>query len=240
MNYFFITGSSKGLGKALTELLLESGNVVYGFARTSSIQHENYVHVTLDLNDLDKVQAYEFPVLNEADTIILVNNAGMIGDIKRIGNIDSESIVSTYNINLISPSVLMNSFMASYKDIKADEKLILNISSGAGRAPMDGWSIYCSTKSGLDMFSKVLNEEAIKDKSDFKVLSLSPGLIDSQMQEEIRSSSAADFSNIQRFVDFKDNDDLVNPTDVAKKVMRFINNSDIASEVLCSVRELQD
>ncbi len=56
MNYFFITGSSKGLGKALSELLLNNNNnFVYGFARNCSITHKNYTHIKLDFSDLKKI-----------------------------------------------------------------------------------------------------------------------------------------------------------------------------------------
>ena len=201
MNYFFVTGSSKGLGKALTELLLASNNFVYGFARTSNIQHKNYVHTSLDFNDLNKVKEYKFPRLEIVDKVVLVNNAGMIGDIKRIGKINSESIPNTYNINLISPTILMNSFIDAYRTVET-EKLILNISSGAGRSPIDGWSIYCSSKAGLDMFSQVLKEEIRIDGGNIEILSLSPGLIDSDMQQEIRNSSDKEFSKCTAFCRF--------------------------------------
>ena len=88
MNYFFITGSSQGLGKSLTELLLQdSNNVVYGFSRTQSINHANYIHTSIDLSDLTKVEEYEFPTLENPEKVILINNAGIVGDVNHIGNI---------------------------------------------------------------------------------------------------------------------------------------------------------
>ena len=56
MNYYFITGSSKGLGKSLTELLLENDtNTVHGIARSCSVKHERYIHTNVDLSQLDEV-----------------------------------------------------------------------------------------------------------------------------------------------------------------------------------------
>ncbi len=61
MNYIFITGTSCGIGKAMTELLLrDSNNYVIGFARTKSIEHENYEHVFLDLSNPEEVKEFEF------------------------------------------------------------------------------------------------------------------------------------------------------------------------------------
>ena len=237
MNYFFITGSSKGLGKSLTELLLtDTNNAVYGFGRTNNISHKNYTHTTLDFNNLDQVNDYTFPKLTDAKKIILINNAGIVGDIKHCGRIDSQSIISCYNINTIAPAILTNNFMANYSN--DTEKLIINISSGAGRTPIDGWSIYCSSKAGLDMFSQVLNEEIKIDNSNCTILSLAPGIIDTDMQVNIRSSAANDFSNIEKFIEYKKGGDLSSPDLTAKQVLQFIINPKLASSTLCSVKDL--
>ena len=81
------------------------------------------------------------------------------------GRMDSSSIIKSYTVNLIAPSVLSNSFMNQFENQVA-EKVILNISSGAGKNPVDGWSVYCATKSGIDMFSKTLEmEQNLKPKT---------------------------------------------------------------------------
>ncbi|PKP38442.1 MAG: short-chain dehydrogenase, partial [Bacteroidetes bacterium HGW-Bacteroidetes-15] len=109
MHYFFITGSSKGLGKALAELILSNeNNFVYGISRTNTISHQQFQHLKLDLADLDAVQQFQYPELKDATAITLVNNAGIVGDIKHLGNLDAEKIISTYSINLISPTILTN------------------------------------------------------------------------------------------------------------------------------------
>lgn len=239
MNYFFITGTSKGLGKALAELLLEnSNNIVYGFARTEAIKHPNYIHTTIDLSNLNQVQAYCFPELKDAEKITLVNNAGIVGDVAYIGKIDNKKIIASYNLNLIAPAILTNMFVAAYSNLQT-EKMILNISSGAGRSPIDGWNVYCSSKAGLDMFSQVLKEETAINQSNITVLSLAPGIIDTNMQEQIRSSNKSEFSNIERFVAYKSNGDLSSPENTAQQVFRFISEKKYADNVLCSVRDLE-
>lgn len=240
MNYFFITGSSQGLGKSLTELLLEDDtNFVYGFARSCTIRHQNYLHTSIDLTNLESVKTYCFPEISNASRITLINNAGIVGNVQHLGNIDSSTIISTLNINLIAPAVLINSFLSSYKSLNI-EQLILNISSGAGRTPIDGWSIYCSSKSGLDMLSQVLQEEINIDKSNVKILSLAPGIIDTGMQTEIRKSNSEGFSNIERFIEYKKNGDLSSPESTAKKVLQFIDDYSLADHTLCSVRDLSE
>ncbi|PCJ23409.1 MAG: short-chain dehydrogenase [Flavobacteriales bacterium] len=240
MNYYFITGSSKGLGKSLTELLLEDeNNFVYGIARTSSIKHERYIHTNMDLSNLDEVENYLFPELNNVNRIILVNNAGMVGDVNRVGKIDNKKIIDCYNLNLISPVILINNFISKYTSLSC-EKMVLNISSGAGRTPIDGWNVYCSTKAGIDMFSQVLKEEAKIDNSNVTVLSLAPGIIDTDMQVQIREAKESAFSSIEKFIEYKKDGDLTLPDVTAKQVYRFITEKDLSTNVLCSVRDLSE
>ena len=240
MNYFFITGSSKGLGKALTELLLENeNNTVYGMARSSSISHKRYFHTVIDLSKLDNVVSYPFPTLENVEKIVLINNAGMVGDVNRIGQLDNQKIIDCYNLNLITPAVLINNFISLYTNYSCN-KLVLNISSGVGRATIDGWNVYCSTKAGIDMFSQVLKEEAQIDGTGIKILSLAPGIIDTDMQVQIREANKNEFSNIENFIEYKKNGDLSNPKTTAKQVLRFIEEEELLTNVICSVRDLTE
>jgi benzil reductase ((S)-benzoin forming) len=240
MNYYFITGTSRGIGKSLAELLLDDdSNIVYGFSRTNTIKHTNYKHIYLDLNQLDKVSEFEFPELLSLKKVVLINNAGVIGDIKPVGYIDNQKIINAYNINLIAPSILMNNFISTYSKLDT-EKMVLNISSGAGRNPIDGWNVYCGSKAGLDMFSQVLEKEVAIANSKVKVLSLAPGVVDTQMQKEIRASKNFNFSNLDRFKNYKTSGKLIDPFVTSKQILRFINEENLSKNVLCSVRELKD
>lgn len=238
MNYFILTGSSKGLGKALTELLLkDEKNVVYGIARSQTIHHNRYHHHPLNLSDMNQVMGFTFPDLTDADKIVLINNAGIVGDVKHAGSIDNNQLISCYQVNLIAPAILTNNFMHKYRSF-AGEKLIINISSGAGRHPIDGWNVYCSTKAGLDMFSQVVHEESQIDHSNTIILSLAPGIIDTGMQTEIRSANQKEFSGLEKFIAYKTNGDLAAPELTAQQVLRFIKQPELAENVLCSVRDL--
>lgn len=238
MNYYFITGSSKGLGKAFAELLLQNeNNFVFGYARSSSIIHKRYYHKHVDFANLEAVQKIKFPELKDAKKIVLINNAGIVGEIKHVGNLSNQKIVDCYTVNLIVPSMLSNEFVKTYQKTNA-EKLVINISSGASQSAIDGWSVYCASKAGLDMFSKVLQEESNINKTNIKVLSIAPGIIDTEMQQQIRSADTASFSKINRFVEYKKNGDLASAEETAKKIIRFINEPNLSKDVVCSVREL--
>lgn len=238
MDYYFITGTNKGLGKALTTLLLKNdNNVVFGISRKHTIKHQSYNPLTLDLNDLEAVKVFNFPTIAPANKVILINNAGVIGAIKHLGNQNEEAIITTYNVNLISPTLLINKLLKTYDD--AVIKQIVNISSGAGRTPIDGWSVYCSTKAGLDMMSLVLKEECSINHKNISVLSLAPGIIDTAMQESIRKAQPEDFSNIERFKTYKRQGDLATPENTAQLVLQFLENEKMQENTICSVRDIQ-
>lgn len=238
MNYYIITGTSKGLGKALVELLLkDENNFVYGLSRTSTCVHERYVHSYVDLCDLSAVERFKLPVLKNPKQIVLINNAGMVGDISHVGKLSPKKVIASYNLNLIAPVLLTNSFVAKYESLGC-EMMVLNISSGAGRSPVDGWNVYCSTKAGLDMFSEVLNEEKTLNKFNLTVLSLAPGIIDTEMQNQIRLSDSSGFSNVERFINYKKDGALTDPKLTAQQVYRFLSEKALRKTVICSVRDL--
>ncbi|MFB0923929.1 MAG: SDR family NAD(P)-dependent oxidoreductase [Vicingaceae bacterium] len=240
MNYYIITGSSKGLGKSLLDLLLtDESNFVYGLSRTSSIEHKQYIDTNIDLSKMEEVLKFQFPQILRADKVVLINNAANLGDVKHVGGIDNQKIIEAYNLNLITPVILANNFISEYSELEC-EKIILNISSGAGRKPIDGWNVYCSTKAGLDMFSRVLKDEITIDSSNIKVLSLAPGIIDTEMQSEVRRSNEMSFSNIERFKYYKESGYLVAPEITAKQVLRFIDEDNLSKDVICSVRDLTE
>ena len=87
MIVFYITGTSSGIGKAIAEQALKiEGSLVYGFSRTNAIQNPNYIHTTIDLSNIEDVINLKFHKHSEAFKVVLINNAGTIGDVKSIGN----------------------------------------------------------------------------------------------------------------------------------------------------------
>ena len=240
MNYFYITGTSRGIGKALALLLLqEENNYVVGLSRNNTIVHERYEHINFDLSNFEQVENFGFIDILDAEKIVLVNNAGVIGDVKHAGNIDNKYIYKTFLVNTISPAVLMNNFVKAYGRLDVD-KSIINISSGAGRQAIESWSAYCASKSALDMFSSVIDVEQklINKTKPVKVFSVAPGIVDTQMQDDIREAEEADFSNVSTFVDYKNNNQLDAPEKTAELLIKIINNPQKYKDVLLDVREV--
>ncbi len=245
MNYYYITGTSRGIGKAFADYLLDSpSNKVIGISRQRSIEHPNYRHFYLDLSDSIALAGFKFELHANAKKIYLINNAGTLGFIRPVGKLDASVIIKNYTLNLIAPSVLTNAFINCYDTVDA-EKVIVNISSGAGKVPVDGWAVYCASKSGIDMFSRVVDvEQKIRAEhasksvhKSFKIFSIAPGVVDTEMQSEIRKASKDDFSRLENFIEYKVNNQLSDPATVSRKYFDILNNTDRIKDVLSSIKD---
>ena len=240
MNYYFITGVSRGIGKALVEELLKNEtNYVIGLGRTSTIEHEQYEFIAVDLLNLELVKSYKFINIIDAESITLVNNSGMLGDVHHVGSVESQAIIDTFNLNTIAPAVLMNNFASSYQNFKG-KMLVLNISSGAGRHAIGSWSSYCASKSALDMFTAVASEEQGKHYSEnaIQFLSIAPGIVDTKMQDEIRTFDKERFSEVAKFINYKKEKQLASPAELALQLINLMTNSSQYTNPLLDVREL--
>lgn len=243
MEYYYITGTSQGLGNALAKLLLDLPNAhITGISRNNTISHERYRHIHLDLSDISKLKTTAKNIFQnhpDGGRIILINNAGVLGPIGHIGATENDELQYVINVNVTAPMILMNEFIKKYHDCTLCDKLILNISSGAGKKPTDGWGGYCASKAALDMFSEVVAVEKQKEHHKLKIFSVAPGIVDTPMQDQIRAQQKENFSRVDEFIEYKKENMLMSPEKVAKKLLYIIENEDLFHEPLLSVRNIK-
>lgn len=235
MNYYFITGTSSGIGKALVEeLLQDKNNYIFGFSRSNSIQNDHFEHKTLDLSDLNQVSAYIFPDLKNVKRIVLINNAGTLGEIKHLGNLDAKTIITSFNVNLTSVAVLSAAFINAYQNIDT-ERIIINISSGAAHKAYDGWATYCTTKAGINMLTEAIDTEQKFQENPIKAFAIAPGVVDTYMQDTIRNTKAKDFSNIEKFQTLKNEGALYKAKDVAQKLISMCEDTELIPSLISRI-----
>lgn len=238
-----ITGASKGLGLSLAKKILSADDRVITISRhlneeLTTLQKQNLPieQITCDLTDneaLVQLANQLIPILNsQTDTIRLINNAGMVDPIGLFnGCIDDEMLHTAMNLNLIAPMKLTQLFI-KHVSKQIIHKQIINISSGAGRAPVAGWGVYCTTKAGLDRFSEVISIEC----PDIKIVSIAPGVIDTDMQATIRAQSADNFPSIDRFTQLHQTGALASSNDTAEKIIQFMQSDKFGKVVIDDIR----
>ena len=238
MIVFYITGTSSGIGKALAEQALRlEDSMVYGFSRSCTIENSRYIHTTIDLSKAEEVLSLNFEKHPDAYKVVLINNAGIIGNVKPIGKQTNESIVKVFNLNTICPAILSNKFIQTYNGENIS-KVIVNISSGAARHPVESWALYCASKAAVDMFSQVIQAENGFDNSKLRVFSIAPGIVDTNMQEQIRSTKQEYFPHLDKFIGYKTKGQLTSAESVAAKILEVIDKPESHQNVLLDARQL--
>lgn len=161
---WFITGSSRGLGRHLTEAVLRSGDNVAATARNISQLSDlseaypgQLFPVALDVTDYDQVHLSVAAVIAHFGRIdVLVNNAGF-GIIGAAEAYSQEQVRSQLETNLYAPIEITRVVLPYMR--KQGSGRILQISSIGGRVGNPGLTIYQAAKFGLGGFTEALAKE---------------------------------------------------------------------------------
>ena len=118
---------------------------------------------------------------------------------------------------------------------------MLNISSGLGRRPLAAQAPYCAAKAGLDHLTRCLAlEEAARSHEEggqgARVCAIAPGVIDTDMQAQLRGASAQDFPGQGRFAALKAEGQLASAEDTARRLLTYLARPDFGSEAVDDIR----
>jgi len=168
-------------------------------------------------------------------SITLILNAGVVEPIGPITQLHDSTLVPHLQTNLVTPMTMTGAFIEHTVRFDCPRK-VLAISSGAARNPVPGWSAYCAGKAGLDMFIRSVNTEyaSVPEPRTLRAVALAPGVVDTGMQETIRG---ADFAQVQRFRDLKDNEQLASPDDTARRIVAYLARPDFGTTELDDIRK---
>ncbi len=243
-NLFIITGASRGIGKAIVYSLnnhFENNDntfllIARNRDRLKKIKNEikgNVLTLQADLSDATNVaEVFErelTKIPEDFDRCVLINNAGIIRPIGFLGTLDNEKLTENITVNLIAPLLLTNSFLKVLKNSNCD-KVVINISSGAGRMPIASWSAYCASKAGMDAFSMALSAE----NSNVFVYSVAPGIVETDMQKDIRSTPKEDFPLLDSFINLHKTGGLKTPEQCGEEIVRLIDRPIMRLETIVS------
>ncbi len=237
-----VTGHTRGLGAAIAEQLLARGIAVLGLARSrntdlAALHPELFHEVALDLADSGALLAARAgetvsAFVASAPSLLLINNAGMLQPVGPLAQQDAAAIARTISLNVAAPLILSSAIAAQ---MTGRPLRILHVSSGAARHAYPGWSIYCATKAALDQHA---NAVALDKNAGVRICSIAPGVVDTDMQTEVRALPAERFPMRERFVKMKNEGTLTPPAVAAQKLVDYLLSDAFGTTPTADVREL--
>jgi benzil reductase ((S)-benzoin forming) len=246
---YILTGASRGMGLAMAEQLLVADHSLLCISRNNNealAAHAATQGCALEQWALDLEHGIEAAArlrqwltsLNKDSFVsaTIINNAGAIPRIAPLSASDPVDLAKSLRVGLEAPLLLTAAFLGATELWDVPQK-VLNISSGLGRRAMASQAAYCAAKAGMDHFTRCLAlDEALKPHGA-KVCSLAPGVIDTDMQIQLRSADASDFPDQKNFSDLKVHGHLTSPADAAARVLAYLVRPDFGCNPIADVRD---
>jgi NAD(P)-dependent dehydrogenase (short-subunit alcohol dehydrogenase family) len=245
---YILTGASRGMGLAMAQQLIAPGNNLLCISRhthdalTTAAQQNQVplVQWTHDLSDGQDASQRLSEWLKSLDasafaSASLINNAGVIPRIGPLSQADAADLAQALRVGLEAPMQLCAAFLGATEHWGIPRK-VLNISSGLGRNAMASQAGYCAAKAGMDHFTRCMAlDEALKPHGA-KVCALAPGVIDTDMQVQLRGATATAFPDQARFAQLKEKGLLSSAPQAAGQVLAYLARPDFGEQAVADVR----
>jgi NAD(P)-dependent dehydrogenase (short-subunit alcohol dehydrogenase family) len=246
---YILTGASRGMGLGMAQQLLQKDNALLCISRHANpdlaaaaakadVQLTQWTH---DLADGEGASARLREWLHHQNpanfaSASLINNAGVIPPIAPLRQSQSADLALALRVGLEAPMALTAAFLGATESWPLPRK-VLNISSGLGRYPMASQAGYCAAKAGMDHFTRCLALDEALHANGAKVCSLAPGVIDTDMQVQMRGAAGEAFPDQSKFLQLKAQGQLSSPAQAAEQVLRFLARPDFGREPVADVRD---
>lgn len=190
---FVITGTSRGIGRDLKNILIDNNIDVIGINRT--VQDENDIYIDLcDAASLPQKLTSLKSLIEENynnHQIIFINNASLIEPIAPLNEIESGSIIDLINVNVVSPLLFFN-FLTKLKN----PWLIVNMQSGAAKALNKYLGLYSVSKLTVEKYLEFIKLE--ENSNCIGIYNYDPKIVQTGMNEVLRKNK---FFNNDKFND---------------------------------------
>jgi benzil reductase ((S)-benzoin forming) len=244
-----ITGASRGMGLAMAEQLIDAGHDLLCMSRRHSdalglrataggVRCEQWPQ-DLARADAAALRLEGWLAAQDAGafaTVTLVNNAALVTRMAPLSETPATELAAGLRVDLEAPLLLTSAFLRATKAWTAQRK-VLNISSGLGRRAMASAALYCASKAGMDHFTRCVALEEAGLPHGAKVCSLAPGVIDTDMQVQLRNADPGQFPDVGNFIGLKEKGMLSSPAEAAARVLAYLARPDFGSDPVGDVRD---
>ena len=243
-----LTGASRGLGQGIAAHYLAQGAFVLGLARHHAADlkaGDALEQWPVDLSDPLPVAARLGAWLAEFEAraghkpprrVRLIHNAAMLSEPGDIAGSDPANLAQSLRIGLEAPVALTAAFLRATADWTGADRRVLFVSSGLGRRAMAGSAAYCAQKAGLDHFARALALEEQARPGGARVASVAPGIIDTDMQKQLRSADPQRFPERAKFDEFHRSGALDTPATAAARLIALLERDDYGANPVADVR----
>ena len=243
-----LTGASRGMGLAMAQQLLTPTALLLCISRqtnTALAEQAQHVGATLLQWPLNLAEgavaaarlrewlAQQNPATLASAT--LINNAGVIPALVPLSDSEPAELAQALRVGLEAPMQLTAAFLGATRSWALPRK-VLNISSGLGRRAMASQAAYCAAKAGMDHFTRCVALDEALQANGAKVCSLAPGVIDTDMQLQLRSADATQFPDLGSFAGLHSQGQLTSPEDAARRVLAYLAREDFGKDAVGDVR----
>jgi benzil reductase ((S)-benzoin forming) len=245
-----LTGASRGLGQAMAAQYLAGGAFVLGLSRRESTELkpsgagglEQWPADLADalpvaerlgawLGDFERRRAGRLP-----PRVRMIHNAAMISEPGDVAATAADDLARSLRIGLEAPVVLTAAFLRATAHWAASDRRVLFVSSGLGRRAMAGAAAYCAQKAGLDHFARALALEEGARPHGARVASVAPGIIDTDMQKQLRGADPGRFAAQGTFAGFHASGALDSPAAAAGRMIALLERADYGADAVADVR----
>jgi len=217
----FITGISRGIGKALAAEFLKSGDIVYALNRGAPAEpRDTGLHfVGHDLSDLDGIPSAMSELLTDATHLdLVILNAGVLGPIRDLVNTPMDELQHVMDINTWANKILLDTLIR--RGVTVDQ--VIGISSGAAVSGNRGWNSYSLSKAAFVMLLRLYAAEL--PATHF--CSVAPGLVDTAMQDYLcglDEAHASTFPSVARLQSARGTEAMPGPEALAPRLLRIFD-----------------
>jgi NAD(P)-dependent dehydrogenase (short-subunit alcohol dehydrogenase family) len=240
-----LTGASRGLGQAIAAQYLGDGAFVLGLSRQPSAalvaaggaRVEQWpADLAQPLPVVEKLAAW-LAARQAPARVRLIHNAALLSAPGDVVEGDPADLAQSLRIGLEAPVALTAAFLRATAHWAATDRRVLFVSSGLGRRAMAGSAAYCAQKAGLDHFARALALEEGARANGARVASVAPGIVDTDMQRQLRGADPARFAQQAVFSEFHSSGSLDSPAVAAAKVIAILERADYGANPVTDVRE---
>ena len=223
---YILTGASRGMGLGLARQLLQPGNELLCISRKANDAltaqaAAGGIALTQWTEDLAhagpvalRLKAWlQQPGRAAAPSATLVNNAGVVPDIGPLEDGDPARLIAALRIDLEAPMLLCAAFLDATR----------------------GWT--GPRKAGMDHFTRCLALDEAQKPHGAQVCSLAPGVIDTDMQIQLRGPTSGSFPDQGNFIGMKEKGMLSSPDEAAARLIAWLARPDFGSNPVADVRD---